>query len=128
MILLFAILFNSLEAVYEGLYDKGIKLWSGIVEFVLKAIIIFVCLNWFAGIHPMIHYEPLWKTILGFVFIRFLIFDIIYNLTRGLQWNYIGNTKIYDKLISKLGGFGWFVRLILGIIGIVFLLQAPHLY
>ena len=122
MILLFTILFNVLEAVYEGLYDRGIKLWSGIVEFIQKGIVVFICINWFAGIHPIVHFAPVWKGVVGFVFVRFLIFDVVYNLVRGLRWNYIGNTKIYDKVMAKLGGFGWFVRIICGIVGIIFLI------
>jgi hypothetical protein len=56
--------------------------------------------------------------ILSYAFLRAAIFDIAYNLTRGLPWNYIGSTSITDKLWVKFGGQPTFVRIIFLIVGI----------
>jgi len=64
----------------------------------------------------------MWKVFVGFVFVRFFMFDVIWNLTRGMKWNYYGSVKLYDRIMTKFGGFGWFVKIICGIVGICFLL------
>jgi len=125
MILLFTIVFNLLEAIYEGLYDRGKKVASAIIEFILKAGIVTVCLLWFSGYRFLIYHWPpipLWKVFCGFGFVRFLIFDITYNLANGQKWNYYGTVKFYDRIMQKLGGFSWFIKIILGIMGVVFLM------
>lgn len=125
MILLFTILFNLLEAIYEGLYDRGKKVLSNILELILKAGILFICLAWFGG-YSFLYYHwppiPIWKVALGFVFVRFLLFDVAWNLARGVKWNYYGTTKIYDRVMAELGSWGWFIKVCFGIVGIVFLL------
>jgi hypothetical protein len=60
--------------------------------------------------------------ITGFVFVRFLLFDFTYNLSAGLNIFYIGSTKLYDRIMQQLGGFGVFLKIGLGIVGITFLL------
>ena len=124
MILLFTILFNALEAVHEALYDNGKKLLSGIIEAVLKAMVVSIALAWFAGIHLFdLDYIPYWKLLTGFVFVRFLMFDVIYNVTRGLPLLFMGSTKLFDRILSKVpASFLAFVRVVLGIIGICFLI------
>ena len=124
MILLFTILTNALEAVYEGLYDNGKKTISGIIEFVQKLIGITTVAYVTYGLTVGTIDIPLWKIITGFVLIRFLIFDYIYNKTRGIPLYYTGTTKLYDKLLSKVPGhFILFVKVILGIVGTIFLLN-----
>lgn len=56
--------------------------------------------------------------ILCYTFLRIAIFDITYNLTRGLPFNYIGSTSITDKLYTKFGGSPTFPRIIFLIVGI----------
>lgn len=123
MVLLFTLLFNALEAVYESLYDKGKKSPSAIFEFVLKVGVVATCLYYYSGWH-FLWYKiiPLWQVFLGFILIRFAIFDLIWNLTRGMKWNYYGTVKLYDRIMAKFGGFGWFVKIICGIVGVCFLL------
>ena len=36
--------------------------------------------------------------------------------------DYYGTTKLYDRIMFELGGFGWMMKLIFGIIGVVFLM------
>jgi hypothetical protein len=123
MVLLFTVLFNALEAVYEALYDRGKKSLSAVLEFVLRAGVVVICLYYLSG-YRFLLYEliPMWKVFIGFVFVRFAIFDLIWNLTRGMKWNYYGSVKLYDRIMTKFGGFGWFVKIICGIVGICFLL------
>jgi len=89
MILLFSVLFNALEAIYEALYDRGKKTLSSIFEFVLKVGIVVICLYYLSGYRFLLyHIIPMWKVFAGFVFVRFVIFDLTWNLVRGVKWNY----------------------------------------
>ena len=123
MVLLFSILFNAFEAVYEALYDKGQKALSVIFELVLKVGIVIICLYYLSG-YRFLLYEliPMWKVFAGFVLLRFAMFDLTWNLVRGVKWNYYGTVKLYDRLMAKLGGYGWFLKIIAGIVGVCFLL------
>lgn len=123
MILLLTILTNALEAIYEGLYDNGKRTISGIIELFQKLIgittVVYVTYGLTVGTIDI----PLWKIIVGFILVRFLLFDYIYNKTRGLHLYYQGMTKIYDRLLSNVPAhFILFIKVIAGIIGIVFLL------
>ena len=64
---------------------------------------------------------PVSKLILGFIFVRFMIFDLAYNLANGQKWNYYGTTKLYDRIMTKLADWGWWMKLVCGTVGIVFL-------
>jgi hypothetical protein len=65
---------------------------------------------------------PIWKIIIGFIFVRFLIFDTAWNIARGVKWNYYGTTKLYDRIMKELDSWGFFMKIICGIIGICFLM------
>lgn len=41
-----------------------------------------------------------WRIILGYVLLRYAIFDILYNVLSKLSWCYIGNTSYYDKVLK----------------------------
>jgi len=123
-ILILALSFILFEAIGEGLVKrhfpavsevifKGWVQWLiAIVLFGVWLIITLVCIN---------SYIPVWKLILGFVFVRFLVFDVVWNLVRGVKWNYYGN-KLYDRIMASLGSFGWFLKAIWGIVGTCFLM------
>jgi hypothetical protein len=125
MILLYAILIIVFEAIAEALIKRHFPAVSAIVfrwwvqwliAIALFALWLLIVLNFDK------YYVPVWKLITGFVFVRFMIFDIIYNLTSGLKWNYYGTTKLYDRIMIRLGGWGWFMKGVCGIIGICFLM------
>lgn len=122
LILIFSIVWPILEAVYEGLYDNGKKTVSGIVEFLHKLVVVGTTAFVTYGVTVGMIDIPVWKLILGFVFIRFLLFDYTYNITRKLPLGFIGTTKIYDKVMSKLTSWGHFVKVICGVVGTAFLL------
>ena len=128
MILLYAILFILFESVGEGLVKRLIP-YTIFSRFLFK--------NWFQwlmaitlfGIWFIIalnfddYYVPILKLILGYIFVRFGIFDLSYNLAAGNEWNYYGDKKTYDKIMKRFGGFGWFAKFLVFLpMGIVFLM------
>ena len=125
MILIYAIAIILIEAVTEGLLKR---LNSPINEIIFDAWIQWVIALMFFGswfiwaIHFDEYYVPTWKIITGFVFVRFALFDVIWNISRGVKWNYYGTTKLYDRIMFELAEYGWMLKLICGIMGIVFLL------
>ena len=82
MILLLAILLILAEAIGEGLlkrFNKAEWLFGGFIQW-LTAIFLFAL--WFViAYHFDNYYVETWKLITGFVFVRFGIFDIAYNLS-----------------------------------------------
>jgi hypothetical protein len=123
MILLLAILFICFEAIGEALIKKYYPtsyIFKGWLQWVI-AIVLF--LIWFVIAYRFDkYYIETWKLITGFIFVRFAIFDLAYNLTAGLDWDYYGTTKLYDRIMYYFGGFGLFMKGVLGICGIVFLM------
>jgi membrane-bound ClpP family serine protease len=118
MVLLFAILIILFEAIGEGLlkrYSLANWVFNPIIQWVIALVLFGV---WFIVCDA-------WdiKPILGFIFVRFMIFDVIYNLTAGNKWYYYGTRKFYDKTMTKLASWGWFIKVVLGVVGIAFLLQ-----
>jgi hypothetical protein len=124
MILIYAILIISFEAITEGLLKRFGKL-----DFIFKwwlqwIIAIGLFAIWFFALALPFdkYYVPVWKLIAGFVFVRFLLFDFIYNITSGLPLMFYGTTKLYDRLMKQLGSYGLMLKVIAGIMGICFLL------
>jgi hypothetical protein len=129
-IALFLIVF---EAVPEGIalnvnieYNKTI---AGIIEFIFLAGITLTVFAYFTVSYPNKPYSKryisfnfnYWWLIAGYVLLRLWLFDIIHNVSAGLDPFYIGNTKLFDILMSKLATWGWFMRIIGGIIGLVWI-------
>ena len=125
MLLIIAIAIILIEAISEGLLKR---FNSPINEIIFDAWIQWVIALMFFGswfiwaIHFDGYYVPTWKIITGFVFVRFAIFDVIWNISRGVKWNYYGTTKLYDRIMFELAEWGWMVKIICGIVGVVFLL------
>jgi hypothetical protein len=94
---LFLILF---EAIPEGLALGGHKTIAGGFEFIyLAAITVFVyaCViglnfTWSKPTTSFIH------VLIGYVLLRFALFDIVYNLSAGLNLFFIGTTKGSDQI------------------------------
>jgi len=113
MLLITAIIIILIEAVTEGLlkrFDTGINeiIFDAWIQWVI-ALMFFG--SWFIwAIHFDGYYVPTWKIITGFVFVRFAIFDVTWNLARGQKWNYYGTTKLYDRIMYELGSFGWMMK------------------
>ena len=125
MILYTALIVILIEAIGEGLL---LRFGSTINEVIFDAWIQWVIALMFFGIWLIWalnfdgYYVPVAKMITGFVFVRFAIFDVAINLAWGVEWNYYGVTKGYDRVMYQLGSFGWMLKGISGIIGTIFLL------
>ena len=91
MIVLISILV-ILDASKDAFYDNGKKLASGIVDMVYLSVMI-------CGVVLM---QGDWLWIVVYVLLRYVLFDLIYNLTRGLSLLYAGTTKPYDKVIRLI--------------------------
>ncbi len=123
MLLVNCILIILFEAVGEGLikrynlFDFLFKWW---VQWLI-AIGLFAL--WLLYALQFDNYDvPVWKLITGFIGVRFMIFDVAYNLANKQKWNYYGTVKLYDRIMTKTGSWGWFIKIICGIIGICFLM------
>ena len=126
MLLIYAIMFIEFEAIIEALikrfspklsevvFDNGVQ-W--VIALVLFGTWMYVALQFDA------YYVPLAKMVLGFVFVRFLVFDFSYNIIAGNPINYYGTKKLYDRTMTKLADYGIFLKLfVFGPVGVVFLL------
>lgn len=135
-IALFLIVF---EAVPEGLALGGHKMLAGMLEFVFLAVVIstmyaYFTQSYFGTSRYNIKYSNylervfytqnnFWWYIAGYVLLRIAIFDIVLNVSAGLPVFYLGDTKLFDIVMTKLASWGWFMRFIGGIIGITWLLK-----
>lgn len=80
-----------LDALKDALYDNGKKFASGTVDiFFLSAMICGVVLM-----------QGDWIWIVIYILLRYALFDLIYNITRKLPLLYLGNTKFYDRVLTK---------------------------
>ena len=123
ILLITAITVILFEAIGEGVL-KRFKPASFIFDLWVQWVIaIFLFALWFIwAYHFDGYYVPIAKLIIGFVFIRFAIFDVAWNLARGVKWNYYGTVKWYDRIMTQLGEYGYMLKAICGLIGIIFLL------
>ena len=81
-----------LDALKDALYDERRKYLAGVVDMVyLSAMICGVVLL-----------QGDWMWIIIYVLLRYAVFDLIYNIIRGLSLLYVGTTKPYDEIIRKL--------------------------
>lgn len=111
-----------LEAAKDAVYDNGVikglsnpksaklKTLSKLFQFVQYLIF---GLSWM--------YLPLeWKDFIGAILLGIAIFAPTYNKLRGLKWNYLGSTSIYDKImktISEHAPFYFMILLVCFLIG-----------
>ena len=90
-----------LDAVGDGLMDNGDKQWGHLCNAASTGILVaspfvidFKKEDW------------IWH-LTSYTLMRMAIFDIVYNLTRGLAWNYHGTTSGWDGLWNELNPPGW---------------------
>ena len=99
MILIILISLIVLEAIFEAVRDNGNKTASGVVEWFYLAVVVIGLIEISA---PRIWY-------LIYVLYRYALFGILYNAIRKLRFDYLGTTKIYDRVLtwifSKIGKF-----------------------
>jgi len=120
MLLLLSVFFILTEAFYEASNDKAI---SGVVEGFNRAGNAFFFLLFMVGASNPIAVElPLWRVVLGYLFLREAIFDYFYNWIADNKWYYIGKTKFRDRfyrwLFQKVpNNFILFTRFCVGFMG-----------
>ena len=91
------------EAIPEGLRMRGYHKWAASIEFIYRATVTLACFAFLNGITPKVNIEfSFIRAIVGFVLLRFAIFDLIYNLYSGNPLFYIGDTKWYDKILRRM--------------------------
>jgi len=93
-----------LNAVGDGLNNRGIKTWGHLVNALFILLLILA---------PMF-YSVTYLYIICYILYRIALFDIVYNLARGNKWWYIGNSNWWDRIWSKCPiGFLMFFRIIM---------------
>jgi hypothetical protein len=125
MNLLLAFFLIVLEAIFEGLHLAGHSLASGIVEGIYLA---GVTVGLFAFITGQLRfdYRPMARILIGYILMRYALFDLIHNQAAGLQLDYIGTTKLFDKgllWIKGMWGMGpiWLTRAIAAFWGLLWI-------
>jgi hypothetical protein len=128
MILLLAIFFILIQPILEAVQNAFKPEWNPIIRKIGWIIRIAIGVIWFfTCTSPEIYYVETWKLIVGYIFVAFMIYDTVWNLTsiicgKDISIWYYGTTKWYDRKMTKLGSWGWFVKAIAGTVGIVFLM------
>ena len=101
--LLLALFLILCEAVPEGMRMRGDHKWAASIEFIYRAVVTFVCFAFLNGISSSANIQfSFIRAIIGFVLLRFAVFDLIYNLYAGNPLFYIGDTKWYDKILRRM--------------------------
>ena len=116
-------LFLLLEAVFEGLRTGGHLFASEIVEVVYLSGItfgLFAWLNW-RQVNSFFDRSKLIKVLIGYILLRFALFDLVWNVSAGQDLFFYGTTKVYDRFMSSLGSWGWMWKGISLIWGIAWL-------
>lgn len=120
-----AIFLIAFEALYEGLALAGHSLASSITEGIYLA---GVTIGLFAFITGQLRfdYRPMARILIGYILMRYALFDLIHNQAAGLQLDYIGTTKLFDKgllWIKGMWGMGpiWLTRAIAAFWGLLWI-------
>jgi len=101
-------LFLLIEAVFEGLRTGGHLLAAELVEVVYLAGITFIMFLWYNIEFSFdTKIASFWKVIIGYILLRFALFDTIWNISAGQDLFYYGTTKVYDRFMASLGTWGW---------------------
>lgn len=111
MIIAFAILI-ILDAIGDALKNKPVK-------HLIEALHIGGWLMLLCFAPPM----NIFVTIAGYVLLRYFLFDAVWNVTSGKRIDYIGDTSLYDRILSKVHpSLIVFTKLLAGAISIYLLL------
>jgi hypothetical protein len=124
MNLLLAIFLIVFEAVFEGLKTGGHHIASEMVEAVYLSGVtfgLFAWLNW-KQVNSFFDRQSIVRVLIGYVLLRFALFDLVWNISADQDLLYYGITKAYDIFMSKLGGWCWFLKIVAGIWGVAWLM------
>ena len=109
------ILIIFLDAIGDALYDKGIKTLSGVIQTLLLGFFLFTtCFLDADTLLWAVSYPGAVWLMIGYVCLRYALFDYTYNIVRGLHPFFTGSTKLLDKFWtwwfrwSKIPAVHWF--------------------
>ena len=93
LIILYFIAFVVLSALSDALSDEYYKVWAHGLEVGCKGMLVF----------SVIIFKPKkWiPFVIALVAWNAVLFDTSYNLFRGLPWNFIGSTSLWDIFFSN---------------------------
>jgi hypothetical protein len=129
MNLLLALFLIIFEAVFEGLRTGGHLLASEIIEATYLIGISFMTFAFISFHKQLIWLESKWnvylpsflKIFIGYILLRFALFDVIWNISAEQNLFYYGTVKVYDRFMASLGSWGWMWKGISLIWGIAWL-------
>ena len=120
-----AIFLIALEAIHEGLALAGHGIASGIAEGIYLT---GVTVGLFAFITGQLRFEyrPMARILVGYILLRYALSVLIHNQAAGLDLDYIGDTKLFDKgllWIKGMWGMGpiWLTRAIAAFWGLLWI-------
>lgn len=85
----------GLDALSDGLRDEY-KKYSHLLDVLLVVVLLLL-----PYLYPVCEYN-IFNYIISYIFIRFVLFDYIYNLVRGLPYHYLGSTSYYGIIFRKI--------------------------
>lgn len=140
VLLLTIVILTVFEAVHEGLVERNKKTIAGIIEFVKLAFIAVMIPFYMAYGHYDYYFQD-WRHIIwfmvpfiiGWMSVRYALFDFIHNAAAGWNLYHIGTVKLYDRLIAWIVGddfldtpkprFFWITRTLLLAVGVSLILH-----
>jgi len=112
MNLLLALFLIIFEAVFEGLKTQGLHIASEMVEFTYLSVVTLMVLAFLN--RKYVFKEPnlysFIKILIGYLLLRFALFDSVWNIAAGQDIFYYGTTKLYDKIMTQLGAFVFILK------------------
>jgi len=128
MILIYAILAILIQPILEAVQNAYKPEWNPVVRKLNPVTRLAIASVWFFAVAIPFddYYVPIWKLITGYVFVAFMIYDTVWNLTsiicgKKISIWYYGDSKWYDRVMTQLAEWGWMMKAILGIVGIIHL-------
>ena len=123
MNLILALFMIAAEACFEGLRTGGHYLASEIAEVAYLLGITLMAFAWInkKNIHIDVRLYSFLKILIGYVFLRFALFDIIWNISAGQDLFFYGTTKLYDRVMTSLGSWGYFLKFCSLVVSLAFL-------
>jgi hypothetical protein len=120
MAVLIYILVFSLALGFKLFWDKRAKdsgriinhSLSAAIDVVIYTLTAFICFGWDAG-----------GWIVAALGLRWLLFDILFNLINGWAWGNYGTSSDLDKFLTKLGKWHLVPKIVLIILGVILILK-----
>lgn len=106
MYLLISLYLILSEVFAEAFKLKGKHIESAIIEWLYRAFVTIIVFAYVTGTRisflQLNNSDQFVKIIIGFLFVRFALFDPLYNIIIGENISYIGITKLWDKVLNWL--------------------------